>query len=90
MNVAKMDPALPVEERIVRSSIDLFGEGDKSVLGKVSVSSVAIRVSDMGAYLGGVRVHPFVEGWHVDLVGRLCVECGIPFLGRSALYERPC
>lgn len=72
--VAGMDPALPVEERIARASRDLFGEGDESVLRRVSDTSVTVYVTNMGADLVGVRVHPLAEAWYAGLVERLCDE----------------
>ena len=81
------DPLLNPVEKMIRASNAFDRRGDFYRRNFDDV--VYVDVADILNYIIGVRVHPQAENWYVELIGKICAQFGIPFLGQSSLYKKP-
>ena len=50
-------------------------------------SSIELKIANIREYIDGIRIHPQAPDWYVALVGKICRNYKLKFLGKSDLYR---
>jgi len=84
-NMKKVDKSKNEIEQILDAVS--YIDKDKSSYTPSVPMEIGLKIPNLGQYITGVRIHPQAPDWYVALIGEICRQYKISFLGRSDLYR---